>query len=359
MKYKICLLLLVSAATCKAQESPYDSFLKPKNYEIQSGNSFTYINPDSSSAIKYLKLYPLSSVVSFFNSKDSLVQTINVQIGIQRNWGVDPKASDAPGWSPYRAFFCNPIYWVDPTGMFEDDHYINSDGSITTVETDDEFDRFYVQNDQGTGYNLMATLNKNAQGLVQFPATGNGFGRYGTVDAGGTSTNPAENVGQGDHWLRPEAAAALFGLSNELRKQGINISWGDMSSSNGSDPWQPGQRHHAGHGHNGRRSGMDADFRYINNQGQSFQSATATSDPQFNLDYNTSVYTTAQRFGFTSNYQGTNGTVPGVTQVAGHNDHGHLGLNTRSMNWQFAPVAPVLTPPALPSIVPSIPIIGQ
>lgn len=33
---------------------------------------------------------------------------------------VDPLADKEPGWSPYRAFYCNPINFTDPTGMLED-----------------------------------------------------------------------------------------------------------------------------------------------------------------------------------------------------------------------------------------------
>ncbi len=36
-----------------------------------------------------------------------------------RRWNVDPLAAEAPGWSPYRAFYDNPIYWKDPTGAIE------------------------------------------------------------------------------------------------------------------------------------------------------------------------------------------------------------------------------------------------
>jgi RHS repeat-associated protein len=35
-------------------------------------------------------------------------------------WGVvDPLADLAPGWTPYRVFFNNPITYIDPTGLFE------------------------------------------------------------------------------------------------------------------------------------------------------------------------------------------------------------------------------------------------
>ena len=207
-----------------------------------------------------------------------------------------------------------------------------------TVKTDDTFDRFYTENDNGS-FALEATLDKNTSGLVQFPASGDGFGRYGGLDAGGVSKNPSEIVGEGDHYLKPETAAALFGVINELRKNNIAIDFGDMSSSNGSDPWQKPFAHHAGHGHNGKRSGKDLDFRYINEDGTSFQSGTATTDDQFSLSKNTLVYETAAKFGFSVNYQGTSGEIPNVTKVSNHNDHGHLGLGN-SQKWKFVRNAP-------------------
>lgn len=41
---------------------------------------------------------------------------------VQRFLSVDPHAADAPGWSPYRAFFCNPIRYSDPDGQWEWDN---------------------------------------------------------------------------------------------------------------------------------------------------------------------------------------------------------------------------------------------
>nr|MBA3986180.1 hypothetical protein [Flavobacteriales bacterium] len=228
----------------------------------------------------------------------------------QRFLSVDPLAHEFPHQSPYAAMNNNPIYFIDPDGRAAvppDDHYINNDGSISSVQTDDNFDRFFVQDNLSeTGYRLAGQLNKNDAGLVQFPGSGTGFDRYGTVDAGGTSTSPAETVGQGDHYLKPETAAALFGLVNKLHSDlGFNLSLGDMSSSNGSDPWQAGFKHHAGHGHLGKRSGLDVDFRYLNSDGNSFQSSNAFKSSSFSSLNNQRVYDAAATFGFTKNYQGT------------------------------------------------------
>ena len=83
-------------------------------------------------------------------------------------------------------------------------------------------------------------MEKNKYGVVKFPETGTGFRRYGTIDKGGNSTLPKEFVGEGDHYLLPQTAAALFGVTNDIAQKGWEVHFGDMSSSSGSDPWQPG-----------------------------------------------------------------------------------------------------------------------
>lgn len=257
---------------------------------------------------------------------------------------VDPMADKYPSLLPYIYSANNPIILKDPNGLWIDDHYINNDGTVRSVKTDDSFDRFYVQDKNTSGYNLVAQLEKNSAGLVKFPSNGSGFNRYGIIDAGGISTSPSEIVGEGDHYLQPIVAAALFGLLYNLDNEyGFNISLGDMSSSNGSDPWQLGFAHHAGHGHLGNRSGMDIDFRYLNNEGNSFQSSNAFASKSFSISNNQILYNIACKFGFTKNFMGKSGNLVGVKTAAGHDDHGHFGFQYENIDWKYIPNAPTNT----------------
>ncbi|HPQ09153.1 MAG TPA: hypothetical protein PK995_07990 [Bacteroidia bacterium] len=246
-----------------------------------------------------------------------------------RRWNVDPKP-DA-NWSMYSVLYDNPIINIDVFGDKPlDDYKIRKDGKIERIKTNDNFDRFYVEDkDSETGFKLLATLEKNEYNLVKFPNEGVGFNRYGIEDKGGVSINPNETVGKGDHYLKPETAAALFGLTYYLNKEyGFVISLGDMSSSNGSDPWQPGQRHHKGHGHLGKRIGLDVDFRYLDVTGKKgIQSSNAFEEKIFSQQNNQIIFDNAKKFGFGFNYQGSSGNIKGVKKDPGHNDHGHLGLD--------------------------------
>ena len=63
---------------------------------------------------------------------------------------MDPLAHVAPSWSPYRAFYSNPIRYIDPTGMFEDDYGLDKDGNITLLrKTDDKTDKLNALDDKG------------------------------------------------------------------------------------------------------------------------------------------------------------------------------------------------------------------
>ena len=74
----------------------------------------------------------------------------------------DPLSEEAPSWTPYRFGFNNPIYFNDPTGLFEDDYQLHDDGSVTLLQkTDDTFDTLYASNADGSvDKNTSVTVDK-------------------------------------------------------------------------------------------------------------------------------------------------------------------------------------------------------
>ncbi|MGI8641085.1 MAG: RHS repeat domain-containing protein [Pyrinomonadaceae bacterium] len=286
---------------------------------------FTAYERDIESELDFAQARYYKSAHGRFTSPDPLLESA--------------KTNNPQSWNRYSYTFNNPTNLVDPTGLVVDDYFINRDGSYVVVENDCKCDTYYIETEKGSGeYRGLATLQENDLGLVNFPASSDFFDRYApTEDRGGGDYGP------GDHYIKPEVAAGLFGLATVLKDDyGITMSFGDMSSSNGRDPWEPGQEHHGGHGGKNGRSGLDADFRYINKDGESFQGRKARSSAQFSVEKNQTVYDTAKTFGFTENYQGNvqgrNTGLNGVTvdNNGGHNDHGHLGFDAGSARVTYA-----------------------
>lgn len=250
-----------------------------------------------------------------------------------------------------------PLVFVDPTGLIMDDYFININGDIRVKRNSDDTDRYFIFDDNKGFYTLEYTLDRNSAGLVLFPDSGYGFTRYSANDTGGRDPATGENVGTGDRYLKPDVAAALFGLASQLKNEfGITIAFGDMSSSNGSDPWSPGGTHHVGHGHNGNRVGVDIDFRYIGENGESRQGnfeIVSSGNPDrnnyyvsasgFSIKKNQSVFDLAAKFGFTRNFHDvvekeagrltapTSSNFRNASQYDGHRDHGHLGFEAGSI----------------------------
>lgn len=130
-------------------------------------------------------------------------------------------------------------------------------------------------------------------------------------------------------------------MASELGTLGYTVDFGDMSSENGSDPGKPGS-HHSGHGHLGKRIGMDADFRYLNNEGKSVRGVCTES--WFNRDKNKEVFDKAIKYhlnyNFTSDktlsleYVKWNDEKPKLKVVHydksnSHLDHGHTGISSK------------------------------
>lgn len=237
-----------------------------------------------------------------------------------------------------------PLAFVDPTGLFMDDWFIKRDGSIDVYRTGDTFDRFYVQHENTDEFTMKGQLEKNQFGLVEFPQSGWGFTSYNSfvsgryVEQGGYDKVVKEQTGIGDHWLRPVVAAALFGLTNSARNRlGTTIALGDMSSSNGSDPWNPNDTgwgnhgHHGGHGHAGNKSGEDIDWRYVDKNGNSQRGEFKSGSKIFDKAKNEALYTLAEKWGFTKNYTGLSTPILGVKREGGHDNHGHFGFTGQGL----------------------------
>ena len=203
--------------------------------------------------------------------------------------------------------------------------YIYRSGEIKYIEVLDSSIAYYVQVKEGSkDFKKINTLIKNKSGLVKFPDSGNGFNRYGGVDTGGKSK--VEDVGAGDHYLLPQTAAALYGVVNDIVDKKWEVHFGDMSSDNGSDPTSTpstASSHHAGHGHLGKQSGLNVDFRYLDTNGKSFQGLS--SSDSFDDSKNKDFFKIAFKYGFNKNYA-TGKSYSGVnSKVKSHYDHGHLG----------------------------------
>lgn len=209
----------------------------------------------------------------------------------------------------------------------QSEYYIYKTGKIKLIKGTIKKSAYYVEKTVGK-FKLLYILEENSYGLVEIPSSGNGFNRYAKYpDVGGISKG--ETVGKGDHYLLPNTAAALLGIINEINEKGWEIHLGDMSSENGSDPWGPGSKHHAGHGHLGTRKGLDIDFRYLNKSGKSYQGNNTSSE--FDKEKNKTVFNLAHNYGFRSNYCTDPNSVfgeniLGVKNISSHKDHGHFGL---------------------------------
>jgi len=90
---------------------------------------------------------------------------------------VDPKASEAYNWSPYRYGYNNPIKFTDPTGMLEDWYESEDKKNIKWFDGSGKQEGFNHLGAEGQIETKGAeneVVNLNANGIATDASTGGG-----------------------------------------------------------------------------------------------------------------------------------------------------------------------------------------
>ncbi len=192
---------------------------------------------------------------------------------------VDPMVDEAPEWTPYRAFFNNPIKYLDHDGQFEDDYYINSDGSIEVTYTNDNFDRFFLKS---SGYNgetnttLVGQFDKNENCLIQLPSQFS----YANADFGTHFSFNVKPGNENEAYIHGNAFAALIGALASSNVQNLTII--GFSKSDGSSPSSSISH----------KNGINGDLRYLrtDNSGGRVLLNQSKFDIEKQNDFNNSLF---------------------------------------------------------------------
>ncbi len=147
------------------------------------------------------------------------------QKAVQRFLSVDPLASDAPGWSPYRAFFCNPIRYIDPDGQWEWD----ATGNLVAQKGDQSYSLA----------TFLGTSQKNAMTILN-------RGGVTANDKGILNLKEGQVFAKNDLWLGFKSGSGKVvnntkeATSHYLHGNGESADVGDQSTREllGSDKFQ-------------------------------------------------------------------------------------------------------------------------
>ncbi len=195
---------------------------------------------------------------------------------------VDPLAEKYPGMSPYVYTYANPLKFEDPTGMApEDDYFINKNGTIEVIRTNDNFDRFFLEYDNG--YIHVATFSKNEYGLIQLPRKFQFTYDFSNPE-GSRSFGFVSHTSDAKRFLSGEAVAVLIGALNEARIS--DLSLGQFSLYNGASP--PPSKSHIG--------GKNGDLRLLRKDRSGGR--VTVFDQQYDIERTSRLTAALYKFGY-------------------------------------------------------------
>lgn len=175
------LLILSTVTLAQEKDSLTQQEKERREKNIQAGNPFKKYGYTPKIATlskgKYLEWHDLDSIIIIgsvyynritkkvvdFVERDMTNPDAQPLDDTRGRWlSPDPLSEEAPDWTPYRFGFNNPIYFNDPTGLFEDDYQLNADGSVELLQkTDDLSDTLYASNADGSvNYDKSVTVEK-------------------------------------------------------------------------------------------------------------------------------------------------------------------------------------------------------
>jgi RHS repeat-associated protein len=238
---------------------------------------------------------------------------------VGRWMSLDPLMMQFPWMSPYCAFDNNPVLLTDPRGLstiegdVDDNYVIKNDGSIICQKTDDKFDVFYTEDDQGV-LNEIARLDKNDKGLVPMPDKVKG-------DDFEINYRGSDN----ENFMSP---AAFVSLCAAAKKAGVS----DLSSNHWSNP--DGSSQYPSTSHIDGKNGDLKPLRTDETGGR-----VLVTDPEFDKERNKGLIAALRLYGWNKILSARNNEgyiTPGTTHYMGrynkkgkwivsdHRNHFHL-----------------------------------